>query len=133
MTSPQPSIEVAQAGAAARRSDGLWDVAFEVRNTGNAPVELLERWLPHGQFRAGTAPLLHIPSLPPDGAALLDVAVEFAEAPGGRVENGFVILRVRWRKEEWRVLARMSVTADSDGSPVASSDLTTAHAVGFSA
>ena len=107
-------------------------MAFEVRNAGDAPVELIERWLPHGQFRAGPAPLTGAATLPPGGAARLDVTVGFDEAPGSRVENGFVILRVRWRGEEWRVLTRMSVTADSDGAPQASSDLTTAHPVGFS-
>ena len=132
MSAGTPAIEVAQTGAPARRGGGQWDVAFDVRNAGGAPVELLERWLPHGQFRAEPAPLIGAALLPPGDVVRLDVTVAFDEAPGGRVENGFVILRVRWRGEEWRVLTRMSVTADSDGAPQASTDLTTAHPVGFS-
>ncbi len=132
MPADPPAIEVAQTGAPARRGDGQWDVAFEVRNAGDASVELIERWLPHGQFRAEPAPLTVEAPLPPGGVVRLDVTVEFDEAPGSRVENGFVILRVRWRGEEWRILTRMSVTADSDGAPQASTDLTTAHPVGFS-
>jgi len=43
-----------------------------------------------------------------------------------------VILRVRWQGQEWRVLTRLAVTAEADGSPIASTELITAQPVGFS-
>ncbi len=142
MTSQQqPAIEVGQSGDAARAADaersaarlaGSWRVAFDVCNAGEGPVELIECWLPHGQFRAESVTLTERSPVQPGETVRLGIDVAFDEAPGGRVENGFVILRVRWQGRMWRVLTRMSVTADSDGAPRASSDLTTAHPIGFS-
>lgn len=129
MTSP--AIEVLQDGRAAG-GPGAWRVVFKVRNAGDEPVELLEAWLPHGRFRAEAVPLTAHPQLGPGASVQLAFAVKFDEPPGELVENAFVILRVRWQNEEWRVLTRLAVTADADGSPVASTELTTAHAVGFS-
>ena len=45
--------------------------------------------------------------------------VRFSEPPGTVVENPFLIVRVRERDTEWRVLARVRVTAGHDGEPVA--------------
>ncbi len=129
MTSP--AIEVSQDGRASG-GPGAWRVAFDVRNGGDGPVGLLEAWLPHGRFRAEAVPLTEQPPLASGASVRLEFVVKFDEPPGEPVENAFVILRVRWRDEEWRVLARLTVTADADGSPVASTELTTAQPVGFS-
>ena len=129
MTSP--AIEALQDGRAAG-GPGAWRVVFEVRNAGDEPVELLEAWLPHGRFRAEAVPLTAHPPLGPGASVQLAFTVKFDEPPDELVENAFVILRLRWRNEEWRVLTRLAVTADADGSPVASTELITAHAVGFS-
>ena len=126
-----PSISVLQDGRASGKS-GAWRVAFDVRNAGDEPVELLEGWLPHGRFRADAVPLTAEPPLVSGASVHLDFTVAFDEPPGEFVENAFVILRVRWRDEEWRVLTRLAVTADADGSPIASTELITAHPVGFS-
>ncbi len=131
----QPAIEVSQSGDAERdapRSAGLWRVAFDVRNAGEGPVELIECWLPHGQFHAESVTLTERPPVQSGETIRLAFDVAFDEAPGGRVENGFVILRARWQDRMWRVLTRMSVMADSDGAPEASSDFMTAHPIGFS-
>ena len=129
MTSP--SISVLQAGRASGEP-GAWQVAFDVRNTGGEPVEFLEAWLPHGRFRAESVPLATQPLLAPDTSVRLDFTVGFDEPPGEYVENAFVILRVRWQGQEWRALTRLAVTADADGSPVASTELITTQPVGFS-
>ena len=126
-----PAIEVLQLGSASG-GPGAWSVAFEVRNSGDGPVGLLEAWLPHGRFRAEAVPLGERSPLASGASMGLEFTVRFDEQPGELVENAFVILRTRWRNEEWRVLARLAVTADVDGSPLASTELTTAHPVGFS-
>ncbi len=126
-----PSITVLQTGVASGGA-GAWDVAFEVRNEGDGQVELLEAWLPHGRFRAEAVPLSGQAALGSGASVLLEFTVGFDEPPGELVENGFVILRVRWQGQEWRVLTRLAVTAGSDGSPVAVTELITAHPVGFS-
>ena len=129
MTSP--SISVLQA-VHASGEPGAWRVAFEVRNAGGEPVELLEAWLPHGRFRAEAVPLTAHPPLASGASARLEFTVGFDEPPGELVENAFVILRMRWENEEWRVLTRLAVTADADGSPLASTELITTQPVGFS-
>lgn len=129
MTSP--SISVLQTGPASG-GPGAWDVAFAVRNEDEEPIELLEAWLPHGRFRAEAVPLTAQPPLASGASARLGFTVGFDEPPGELVENAFVILRVRWQGREWRVLTRLAVTADADGSPVASTELITFHPVGFS-
>ena len=126
-----PSITVLQASGASGGA-GAWDVAFEVRNEGDGPVELLEAWLPHGRFRAEAVPLSEQPLLASGASVRLEFTVGFDEPTGELVENAFVILRVRWEGQEWRVLTRLAVMADGDGRPVAATELITAHPVGFS-
>ena len=125
-----PTLDVAQAG---RASGGprLWRVAFDVTNRGAGPVGLLAAWLPHGRFRCAEQQLADL-VLPPERTTQLAFEAAFDEPPGTEVENCFVILRVRWRGEAWRVMARLTVTAAGDGAPLAAARLVTAHRVGFS-
>ena len=126
-----PSIAVLQAGRSSGEP-GAWQVAFDMRNEGDERVVLLEAWLPHGRFRADAVPLAAQPPLASGASVRLAFTVVFDEPPGELIENAFVILRVRWRDGIWRVLTRLAVTADTDGSPIASTELITAHPVGFS-
>ena len=125
-----PTLDVAQAGAASG-GPRRWRVAFDVANRGAAPVALLAAWLPHGRFRCPEQPLSDR-VLPADGTTQLAFEVVFDERHGTEVENCFAILRVRWRDEVWRVMARLTVTAARDGAPLAATRLVTAHRVGFS-
>ncbi len=125
-----PALEVAQAGPASG-GPGRWRVAFDVANRGAGPAVLLGAWLPHGRFRCPEQRLADL-VLPPGGAIQLAFGVAFDEQPATGVENCFVILRVRWREEAWRVMARLAVTAGRDGAPRAATQLVTAHRVGFS-
>lgn len=126
-----PTVSVLQAGHASGEP-GAWNVAFVVRNEGDGPVELLEAWLPHGRFRAEAVPLTAHSPLASGANTRLTFTVGFDEPAGELVENAFVILRVRWQGQEWRVLTRLAVTADADGSPLASTELITTQPVGFS-
>ena len=124
-----PSLEVAQAGPASG-GPGRWRVAFDIANRGAGPAVLLGAWLPHGRFRSPEQPLADL-VLPAGGATQLAFEVAFDEQPATEVENCFVILRVRWREEAWRVMARLTVAARHDGAPRAATQLVTAHRVGF--
>ena len=125
-----PAIDVVQAGPASG-GPRRWRVAFDVANRGTGPVVLLGAWLPHGRYRCAEQPLADL-VLPPGGTTELAFEAAFDERPGTVVENCFVILRVRWRDEVWRVMARLSVTAAAKGEPRAAPQLVTAHRVGFS-
>ena len=125
-----PTLDVAQAGSASG-GPRLWRVAFGVANRGGGPVELLAAWLPHGRFRCPEQQLADL-VLAPGATTQLSFEAAFDERPGTQVENCFVILRVRWREQGWRVMARLTVTARDGGSPLAATQLVTAHRVGFS-
>ena len=124
-----PALEVAPAGPASG-GPRRWRVAFDVTNRGAGPVVLLAAWLPHGRFRCPEQQLADL-VLPTGGTTQLAFEAAFEERPGAVVENCFVILRVRWREEGWRVMARLTVTAARDGAPRAAAQLVTAHPVGF--
>ena len=111
-------------------SSGRWSVPFTIANRGDTPVELIAAWLPHGRFRSAERQLSDS-RLPADGRTELSFEVQFDEQPGTEVVNAFVILQVQHREKVWRVLARLTVTADADGAPVAATQLITAHPVGF--
>ena len=125
-----PTLDVAQAGAASG-GPRLWGVAFDVANRGALPVELRAAWLPHGRFRCPEQQLADL-VLPAGATEQLTFEAAFDERQGTEVENCFVILRVHWRDEGWRVMARFTVTAAGDGAPLAAPRLVTAHRVGFS-
>ena len=125
-----PTLDVAQAGPASG-GPRLWRVGFDVTNRGAGPAALLAVWLPHGRFRCPEQQLADL-VLPPGRTTQLAFQAAFEEPPGTEVENCFVILRVRWREEAWRVMARLTVTAGGDGAPLAAARLVTAHRVGFS-
>jgi hypothetical protein len=79
-------------------------------------VRLLSAQHPHSQFRTAETPL--DVEIAPGAAAEVTLPVRFSESPGDVVENPFLILRLRERGE-WRVLARVRVTAGRNGEPLA--------------
>jgi hypothetical protein len=108
---------------------GNWTVRWQVRNEGTRRLRLIAAVQPHAQFRT------------PDTAIEREVAsgaqteivlpVRFTATPGTLVENPFLILRLADGDQEWRVLARVSVTAGPRGEPIAGNTVsTTTHRVG---
>jgi hypothetical protein len=96
--------------------DGAWTVRWRIANEGAQPVRLLSAQHPHLQFRTAETELdLEIA---PGAATDVMLPVRFSESPGNVVENPFLIVRLRERGE-WRVLARVRVTAGARGEPVA--------------
>jgi hypothetical protein len=77
---------------------------------------LLNAQHPHSQFRTAETKLDR--EIAAGAATEVALPVRFSEIPGGVVENPFLILRLR-DGGEWRVLARVRVTAGSDGEPIA--------------
>jgi hypothetical protein len=129
---PGPAIYVEPAPPAPSPSPTEWHVAWRVQNCGDRPLELLAAWLPHGRFRAPERPLEPPPRLLPGESARLDLAAACDELPGAVVENAFVILRVRWGDEPWRILVRLLITADAHGAPTNTVALITTQPIGFS-
>lgn len=102
-------------------SGSPWRTRLPVTNDGPRPVRLLAALAPHRQFRSAETPIDR--ELDPGSSTEIEFDVSFAEPPGGFVENSFFILRVREGTAEWRLLARVRVTADDRGRPVPGSDV----------
>jgi hypothetical protein len=134
LDNPGPRIDVRQAREAqprVARGSGPWNVAFELTSRESEPVELVDAWLPHARFHA-EARDLDGARLAPGASVVVEFTAAFDEPPGTEAENAFVILRVRWRGELWRVLTRMTVATGADGAPAARVEAVSTHRVGFS-
>lgn len=96
---------------------GSWTVKWRITNDGDQAIHLLSAQHPHSQFRT---PETRIDREIPCGSdTTIALPVQFGESPGVRVENPFLILVFR-DSAEWRLLARVRVTAGMDGEPMAS-------------
>ncbi len=109
-----------------------WLIAWDIRNLGRQPLSLLTARLPHSRFRSAERKLTPTPRLEPGESTRLEVSVACRESPGTVVENAFLIFRVLWKKEPWRVFARFRVVFDERGGPQATTELVTTQPVGFS-
>ena len=128
---PRLLIEAASARATAVR--GQWLVAWRLQNLGQEPVEVLSTWLPHDKFLSGQQ-ILHPPlRLLPQESTRLELQVACHEPPGSVVDNAFIILRLRWRQQPWRVFVRHRVVLDDTGAPQHVCQAVSVQPVGFSA
>jgi hypothetical protein len=93
-----------------------WRVTWLITNEGSDPLALQAAWIPHGRFRGdGRLPLSG--DLPAESSRRLSFDVTAAEPPGTVVENAFLILRVDYAGQPWRIFTRMRVEFSSTGAP----------------
>lgn len=128
-----PQVLVEQVSRSSGSTQDRWVVAWRIQNLGQEPLQILAARLPHSKFRSDERELSSIPKLLPDESAQLEIAVTCNEQPGTVVENAFLILRVLWLDQPWRILARLRVTFDQEGGPETVTERVTAQRVGFSA
>lgn len=102
----QPDLRPVEISATPSGS-GAWDVTWTLANAGASPLVIEEAWAPHGRFRSPAASLDPPAAISPQRTARLTLRVEAQEGPRTEVPNTFLILRVRWRDESWRVFIRM--------------------------
>jgi hypothetical protein len=93
-----------------------WTVRWRITNEGDEPIRLLAAQHPHSQFRTQETKMDR--EIGPGADTEIALPVQFNESPGVRVENPFLILRFR-DSAEWRLLARVRVTAGTSGEPIA--------------
>ena len=128
-----PQALVEQASRRTGSDPGRWLVAWRVQNLSRQPLQLLAARLPHSRFRSEERALVPIPKLLPGESAQLEFAVACSGRPGTVVENAFLILRVLWLEEPWRIFARLRVVFDEQGGPQTTTEVVTVQRVGFSA
>src|SRR5215813_11023023 len=127
-----PRVRVEQASRRAGAVPDRWLVTWQVRNLGQHPLRLLAVRLPHSRFRSEERELDPAPYLLPDERTQLEFPVACGGPPGTVVENAFLIFRVLWRDEPWRIFARLRVLFDEQGGPQATTEVVTVQRVGFS-
>lgn len=127
-----PRVVVEQASRRRGPEPDRWLVTWSIQNLGQEPLQILAGRLPHSRFRGEERELAPIPKLLPSESAQLEFAVACNEPPGTVVENVFLILRVLWRDQIWRLLARFRVVFNEQGAPETITELVTTQMVGFS-
>ncbi len=127
-----PTVVVESACAGVASAAGRWLCTWRIQNLCQEPLQLLAAGLPHSRFRSEEQALAPAPTLLPGESARLALAVACGEPAGTVVENAFLILRVLWREQPWRILARLRVTFDPHGVPENSTEVITTHPIGFS-
>jgi hypothetical protein len=95
---------------------GNWTIRWLIANEGDRPIRLLSAQHPHSQFR--TAEMKLHQEIAPGAETEVALPVRFTESPGVIVENPFLILLFR-DSADWRLLARVRVTAGKRGEPLA--------------
>jgi hypothetical protein len=123
-------VESACPGAAS--ACGRWLCTWRIQNLSQEPLQLLSVGLPHSRFRSEEQELSPAPELLPGESAHLTLPVACCEPMGTVVENAFLILRVLWREQPWRIFARLRVVFAQDSVPENSTVVITTQPVGFS-
>jgi hypothetical protein len=127
-----PTVVVESACPCAASAVGRWLCTWRLQNLAQEPLQLLAAGLPHSRFRSEEQELSPAPKLLPGECARLALAVACREPADTVVENAFLILRVLWREQPWRILARLRVVFDQHGAPESSTEVITTQPVGFS-
>ena len=113
-------------------SPDRWLVAWQIKNLGQKTLKILSARLPHSRFRCDERKFDTAVAVGPEESARLELPVKCEERPGTVVENAFLILRVLWSDEPWRVLARLRVSVNQKSEPETTTELVTTQRVGFS-
>jgi len=132
MDPPDLLLDVNPASIEVGPENGALCVAWQLANLTEAPIDVLETWLPHGRFFAERHTLQPPLSLGPGGECAVRSVVAVAAETGETVQNAFLNLRVRAWEREWRVLVRIRARRAMDGRVAIEVEAITAHPVGFS-
>jgi hypothetical protein len=96
------------------------------------PLELRAVRLPHGQFKSAERRFEPAIGLAAKQDAQFQAFVHCDEPAGLVTENAFLIFQVVRIDERWRIFVRVRVTANSAGTPAATTEWITTQRVGFS-
>ena len=124
-----PKLSVAFVSAA-RASTADHTVTWQVTNDGRGEVEILESWLPHGQFHAGREACVPASRLSPGAGVRISRRVRCG-GEGDEVANAFLILQLRFGGRDWRLFTRLRVMKEADGAVRPIVEVVTVQSVGF--
>lgn len=112
----------------ASRVNGSWRVRWRVTNSGTEHVRLVAVRAPHSRFRSDPVDL----NLVVVDGVIVEQTLRVEAAPGEEIENAFVIFVAVVGPETWRVLFRVRVHVDAEGTPTPVVEAVSTHRVGFS-
>jgi hypothetical protein len=124
-----PQLSVTFVGAAPASATDH-DVAWQITNDGRDAVEILESWLPHGQFYADREPCSPASRLEPGAGVRIGRRVRCG-GEGDEVENAFLILQLRSGGAAWRLFTRLRVIKEAGGAARPVVEAVTLQPVGF--
>jgi hypothetical protein len=127
-----PAIELRQLAVRRHGAEGCWIIAWTVENTGAESLDLESVRLPHGAFKSAEQPFEPALKLAPAAVAEFQTQVFCRQPTGSVTENAFLIFKVSWLSEDWRVFVRVRVVVNQQGEPQAVSESVTTQKVGFS-
>lgn len=130
--SAAPQITLTQVSVEPEEGKGNWQILWRIANLNSQPLELRAVRLPHGQFKSAERRFDPAIGLAAKQEAQFQVFVHCDEPAGLVTENAFLIFQVVRLGERWRIYARVRVTVNSVGTPVATTELITTQQVGFS-
>ena len=127
-----PQIVLAQVSANRNVVMECWSIGWEIENQGADSLKILAARLPHGQFKSEEYRFEPALELASGKKTEFTVSVRCNEPAGLVTENAFVIFRVIWLGEPWRIFVRIRVVVADDGKPQTETESTTTQKVGFS-
>jgi len=130
--SAAPQITLTQVSVEPEEGRGNWTILWRVANMNSQPLELRAVRLPHGQFNSAERCFEPAIVLAAKQDAQFQVFVHCDEPAGLVTENAFLIFQVVRIDERWRIFVRVRVTANSAGTPAATTEWITTQRVGFS-
>ena len=130
--SAAPQITLTQVSVEPEEGRGNWKILWRVANLNSQPLDLHAVRLPHGQFKSTERRFEPAIVLAAKQDAQFHVFVHCDEPTGLVTENAFLIFQIIRLGEPWRIFARVRVTVNTSGTPVATTELITMQQVGFS-
>jgi hypothetical protein len=115
-----PQVRVTTIGEAVPLGQRRWKLRWELVNDADQALEITSAWLPHARFRSDQVDYVPPLVVVAGGKLALELAGSVDDEEGPVVENGFILLRTRWREEPWRIFVRVRVTLDDNGRPTPS-------------
>ncbi len=109
------------------RVNGSWRVRWRVTNDGPDHARLVAIRASHSRFRSDPVDLNAVVI----ESVIVEQTLRIEAAPGEEIADASVIFVVVSERETWRVLFRIRVRMEADGTPAPHVDGVEAHRVGF--
>ena len=79
-------------------------------------------WLPHGRFQGKEQKLNPAPKLFNSEIYTIGMPAACSETPGATIENAFLILKVLWHQQPWRIFVKLRIEVNTEGVPDTASE-----------